>query len=61
MMCIEIMQKFADKMNDVLSETTDEEIERLVQAPSSIVSKRKTLKRKAETLEKGMAAVRELF
>jgi len=61
MMCIEIMQNFADKMNDVLSEVADEEIERIVVAPSNIATERNKLKRKADTLEKGIVALRDLF
>ena len=61
MMCIEIMKSFADRMNDVLSEVNDEEIERLLVAPSNIATKRNQLKRKADTLEKGIVALRDLF
>ena len=61
MMCIEIMQKFADEMNGVLSETADEEIDRVVVAPQNVVAKRNELKRKADTLEKGIVALRKLF
>ena len=61
MLCIEIMQNFADKMNDILSEVADEEIERIVVAPSNIATERNQLKRKADTLEKGIVALRDLF
>ncbi|KAL3788160.1 hypothetical protein ACHAW5_006608 [Stephanodiscus triporus] len=61
MICIEIMQKFPDKIDGVLSKTTDEEIERIVVAPSNVISARNTLKRKVDTLEKGIVALRELF
>ena len=53
--------KLSDSMNDVLSETTDEEIERFVVAPPSTVAKMKKLKRKGDTSEKGIVALRELF
>ncbi|KAL7538564.1 LOW QUALITY PROTEIN: hypothetical protein ACHAXR_008639 [Thalassiosira sp. AJA248-18] len=61
MICVEIMQKFADKMNDILSKTTDEEIERFVVAPPNTVDKINKLKRKGDTLDKGIAALSELF
>ena len=61
MLCIEIMQSFADKMNDVLSEVTDEEIDRIVSAPSGVVEQRNKLKRKIDVLEKGLFALRELY
>lgn len=61
MLCIEIMQNFADKMNDVLSEVVDEDIERIVVAPSNIATERNQLKRKADTLERGIVALRDLF
>jgi len=61
MMCIEIMQKFPDRMNDILSKTTDDEIDRIVVNPPNVISTRNTLKRKVDTLEKGIVALRELF
>jgi hypothetical protein len=61
MMCIEIMQKFPDRMNDILSKTTDDEIDRIVVNPLNVISTRNTLKRKVDTLEKGIVALRELF
>jgi len=36
MICIEIMQKFSEQMDRILSKTTDEEIERIVVAPSTL-------------------------
>jgi len=61
MMCIEIMQKFPDRMHDILSKTTDDEIDRIVVNPPNVISTRNTLKRKVDTLEKGIVALRELF
>jgi hypothetical protein len=61
MMCIEIMQKFPDRMNDILSKTTDDEIDRIVVNPPNVISTRNTLRRKVDTLEKGIVALRELF
>jgi hypothetical protein len=61
MMCIEIMQKFPTRMNDVLSKTTDDEIDRIVVNPPDVVSVREMLRRKCDTLEKGIIALRELF
>eukprot|EP00804_Cyclotella_cryptica_P029618 CCRYP_019043-RA/>CCRYP_019043-RA protein AED:0.03 eAED:-0.02 QI:0/0/0/1/1/1/3/0/737 len=61
MYCIEIMQKFADKMNDILSDISDEEIDRIVSAPLGIVEKRNALKRKSDVLQKGILALRELY
>jgi hypothetical protein len=61
MICIEIMRKFPDRMNNILSKTTDEEIERIVVNPLNVISRRNTLKRKIDTLEKGIVALRDLF
>ena len=61
MICIEIMQKFPERMNNILSKTTDEEIERIVVNPPNVISRRNTLKRKVDTLEKGIVALRDLF
>jgi methylase of polypeptide subunit release factors len=55
------MQKFPDRMHDILSKTTDDEIDRIVVNPPNVISKRNTLKRKVDTLEKGIVALRELF
>ena len=61
MICIEIMQKFPDRMNNILSKTTDEEIEHIVVNPPNVISRRNTLKSKVDTLEKGIVALRDLF
>lgn len=61
MICVEVMQKFANKMNHILSDTTDDDIERFVTAPSNTVAKMNKLKRKADTLEKGIVALGELY
>lgn len=61
MICIEIMQKFADKMNDVLSRVTDNEIDRIVSVPRGIIETREVLKVKADKLEKGILALREVY
>ena len=61
MICIEIMLKFPDRMNNILSKTTDEEIERIVVNPLNVISRRNTLKRKVDTLEKGIVALCDLF
>lgn len=61
MICVEVMQKFANKMNHILSDTSDDEIERFVTAPSNTVAKMNKLKRKADTLEKGIVALGELY
>lgn len=61
MICVEVMQKFANKMNRILSDTSDDEIERFVTAPSNTVAKMNKLKRKADTLEKGILALGELY
>jgi len=61
MICIEIMQKFPDRMNNILSKTTDEEIEHIVVNPPNVISRRNTLKRKVDTLEKGIVALHDLF
>lgn len=61
MICIEIMQKFPDRMNAALLNVTDNEIERIVVAPQNIISTRDSLKRKMDALEKGLVALRDLF
>jgi hypothetical protein len=61
MLCIEIMQEFADEMNDALAELSDEEINRIVVAPCGVIQKRDKLKRKADVLEKGILALGELY
>lgn len=61
MICIAIMQNLANRMNDILSEVTDKEIEHLVMAPPDIVDTMNTLKRKADTLDKGIVTIRGLI
>ena len=61
MMCIEIMQEFANQMNSALSDTDEEEIKRLVVAPNNTVAEMSRLKRKADILSKGIDTIRELF
>lgn len=61
MICIEVMQKFANSMNRILSDTSDDEIERFVTAPPNTVAKMNKLKRKADTLKKGIVALGELY
>jgi hypothetical protein len=58
MICVEILQKFPDRMNAALLDVTDNEIERIVVAPQNIISKRDSLNREIDTLEKGLAALR---
>ena len=61
MICVEVMQKFANNINHILSDTSDDEIERFVTAPSNTVAKMNKLKRKADTLEKGIVALGDLY
>ena len=61
MICVEIMQRFSDKMNGALSEITDEEIERVVAAPPDKILCMNKLKREVDTLNKGIATIRGLF
>ena len=61
MICVEVMQKFANKMNAVLSDSSDDEIERFVTASSNDVAEMNKLKRKFATLEKGIVALGELY
>lgn len=51
MMCIEIMQNFADKMIDVLSQTTDEEIDLIDIAPEKLIEKRNMLNENRDIVE----------
>lgn len=61
MICVEVMQKFSNNLNYILSDTSDDEIERFVTAPPNTVAKMSKLKRKADTLEKGILALGELY
>ena len=61
MICVEVMQKFSNSMNHILSDTSDDEIDRFITAPPNTVTKMNKLKRKADTLEKGIVALGELY
>jgi hypothetical protein len=61
MICVEVMQNFANKLNHILSDISDDEIERFVTAPSNTVAKMNKLRRKADALEKGIVALGELY
>lgn len=60
MICIEVMQKFPNCINDVLSDVMDDEIDRLVAAPPERIKAMRDLTRKIETLEQGVRAIKEL-
>ncbi|KAL7552275.1 hypothetical protein ACHAWF_015507 [Thalassiosira exigua] len=57
MICIEIMQMFADKLDEILSKTTDDELEHIIKASFNTVAKLNQLKQKAERLGKGIDAL----
>ena len=61
MICIEIMNKFPDQINDNLSEVLDEEINHLVIAPPEKMSKMKEYDRKIEILNNGIVAINNLY
>ena len=60
MLCNRVMQEFADKMNEALHDTSDEEIERIVVAPADIVAQKNKARKTADTLIKGIEALRYL-
>lgn len=55
------LHSFTDRINEVLSMITDEELGKLLSAPPDEQVRRQNLKRKLKTLERGMAAFDELF
>eukprot|EP00980_Cylindrotheca_fusiformis_P005433 scaffold1157_cov122-Cylindrotheca_fusiformis.AAC.25 len=61
MICIEVMQDFPGRINDILSSVLDEEIEKLIVAPPEKVRAMKEYDRKIETLDKSIAAIKELY
>jgi interferon-induced GTP-binding protein Mx1 len=61
MICIEIMQAFPERINEILSNVMDDEIGRLVVAPPEKMKAMKELTRKIEILDKGVTAIKELF
>ena len=61
MICVEVMQSFAVCINDSLSETMDEEIDRLVAAPPDRVRAMKEYERKVKSLDDGIAAIMALY
>lgn len=58
MICIQIMQRFPKLINNILSDLTDSEIEKLVAAPAGAIANMAALKREVETLEKGIDTVK---
>ena len=61
MLCNRVMQEFADKMNDALHDTSEEEIERIVVAPADVIAQKNKARQTADTLIKGIDALRYLF
>eukprot|EP00980_Cylindrotheca_fusiformis_P009226 scaffold2009_cov98-Cylindrotheca_fusiformis.AAC.1 len=61
MICIEVMQDFPGRINDILSSVLDEEIEKLIVAPPEKLRLMKEYDRKIETLDKSIAAIKELY
>lgn len=60
MICIEVMQNFAECINETLSGVTDSEIEHLVVAPPDRAKAMMACNQKIETLDKGIAAIKQL-
>jgi GTPase SAR1 family protein len=54
MICGDILLGFSDKMNQVLSDTSDVDIEKLVSGSRDDVTKRKNLQRKVDELREGL-------
>jgi GTP-binding protein EngB required for normal cell division len=60
MIFIKIIQSFADKINCALCEVMDADIDHLVSAPHDRVRAMKDWERKIQTLDKGIAAIKNL-
>ena len=60
MIAVQIMKRFPAMLNDILSDLTDDEIEKLVVAPPGAISDMNALKKEVETLEKGIDTVKDL-
>ena len=60
MIVVQIMKRFPQMLNDILSDVTDENIEKLVAVPPSALSNMNTLKKEVETLEQGIQTVKGL-
>ena len=54
MISIQIMQRFPKLINDIFSDVTDSEIDALIVAPAETISNMADLKKKVQTLEKGI-------
>lgn len=61
MICIEVMQEFPSQINDYLSNVMDDEIDRLVVAPPEKMRAMKEYDRKIETLDNGIASIKQLY
>jgi Ca2+-binding EF-hand superfamily protein len=61
MICIAVMQEFPKRINDVLSNVLDDDIDRLVVAPPEKMRTMKEYDRKIETLDNGIAAIKTLY
>jgi GTPase SAR1 family protein len=61
MICIAVMQEFPKRINDVLSNVLDDDIDRLVVAPPEKMRTMKEYDRKIETLDNGIAAIKKLY
>ncbi|KAL3927198.1 MAG: hypothetical protein SGBAC_013177, partial [Bacillariaceae sp.] len=61
MICIEVMQKYDRRLNDILSNVMESEIDRLVVAPPEQMRDMKKFDKEIATLNAGIAAVKNLF
>ena len=60
MICFGILQTYAEKMKEELSNVLDSQIEVLVAAPPNVVSRMNDLKAQMATLEKGIRTIKDL-
>jgi GTP-binding protein EngB required for normal cell division len=61
MICVEIMQEFPKRINEALSNVSDEEIDRLLVPPPDKMRAIQEYARKIETLDHGIAAINSLY
>jgi GTPase SAR1 family protein len=61
MICVEIMQEFPKRINEALSNVSNEEIDRLLVPPPDKMRAIEEYARKIETLDHGIAAINSLY
>ena len=61
MICIEIMQRFPEKLYEYLSDISDDDIERTVSAPPEVLSRMQKLKDEVAALRKNIDSIQSLM